>query len=239
MHNNLIDAKSEEAYTAFELDFIKYAISTIAKDDKEFKTIVINISELYEEVYGSPLTGKTRREVLEKLTSLDKKSISFAPKDEKDKIVITHWFQWIEYTKHEGSFIVELNKRLTDYLLGLKKDFTSISSKIFLMDKGYTKRLYELMSKIYLPVTQRKFEIDELRQMLMIGDKYQDNYNFRKNVIERAIKDINEFADFTLSYEQVKEGRKVTHIKFTKHHKKNTAPNTGKERDIEDIASMF
>jgi hypothetical protein len=90
MHNNLIDAKSEESYTAFELDYIKYAISTIAKDDKEFKTITINISELYRKIYDAPLTGKTRRDVLEKITALNNKSISFEPKGEENKVVITN-----------------------------------------------------------------------------------------------------------------------------------------------------
>ena len=217
--NNLVDAMSEEHYSAFELDFINYGIRTIGLRDEDFDTIVVNISELYEEAHGTKLTGKPRRKIFEKIKNLNKKNIVFQSKFEEDTTVVTNWFQWIEYKEGSGTFKVEFNEKLTNYLLQLKKKFTTIDSRVFILERGYTKRLYTLMKKIFNDVKERKFEIEELRKLLMIGDRYQDNYNFKKSVIEPAIEDINKLADFTLTYEEVKQGRKITHIKFIKHKK--------------------
>ena len=220
--NKLIDAQSDFAYTPFELDFINYAIATISMYDEEFKTIRVNISQLYKDIHGQPLRGKKRSDIFNKMKDLAQKNIIFDSKEDPNKKIVTMWFQWIEYEKGEGDFIVEFNDKLIDYLLNLENNFTKARlSGTCILNTTESKRLYLLMSKLYDPVNERKFPIEELRKMLFVGDKHQRLYHFKTRLIEPAIKDINKYSDFRLEYEEQREGNgnKVTHIKITKKDK--------------------
>lgn len=85
-------------------------------------------------------------------------------------------------------------------------------------------RLYEnmsLKSRMHAPVWE--VTVDELRQIFQTGDKYARFDNFRTNVIERAVAEVNAIADFDVLVEYVKGGRGggVVSIKFkpvTKSH---------------------
>jgi len=221
-HNKLIDAQSDFAYTPFELDFINYAISTISTDDEEFKTIRVNISQLYKSIYGQPLRGKRRTGIFNKIKGLAEKNIIFESKDELNKQITIVWFQEVEYKKGYGDFIIKFNDKLTDYLLNLENDFTKAEfSKTCVFSTTESKRLYSLMNKLSDSINERKLSIKELRRMLFIGNRHQRLYDFKTRSIEPAIKDINKYSDFRLEYEEQREGNgnKVTHIKITKKSK--------------------
>jgi len=84
----------------------------------------------------------------------------------------------------------------------------------------YSIILYELAedykSEINLKVKIPKMELSKFRQLMGIKEnQYKDFRDLRINCIERAISEINEKTDLTISYEVTKRGRKVTHIDFT------------------------
>ena len=65
---------------------------------------------------------------------------------------------------------------------------------------------YELICQ-YRTIGKREVSIQDLRFILNIGDKYPLFYDFKKRVIEPAIKEINEKTPMQISYEQKKRGK--------------------------------
>ena len=54
----------------------------------------------------------------------------------------------------------------------------------------------------------------ELKEILLIQDKYKDYRDLKKFVIEPSVKEINKFTDLQIEYNPEKEGRRITKINF-------------------------
>jgi plasmid replication initiation protein len=60
------------------------------------------------------------------------------------------------------------------------------------------------------------FSLDELKNELGADEihSYEIYSNFRREVIERALREINTYTDLNLEYKPIKTGKKVTRIIF-------------------------
>ena len=95
------------------------------------------------------------------------------------------------------------------------KGYTPINLKVYLsLENTVSQRMYELLrlwSKSKHVIT---YEVDDIKELLMIEDKY-DRYNdFKKKVIIASIDELNKSKAFKITYEENKIGRKVTSISF-------------------------
>ena len=78
-------------------------------------------------------------------------------------------------------------------------------------------RLYELLRMWTGNKTIIEYSVDEIKEYLMLQNKYKVFNNFRVRVIESAVKDLREKELLDIyNVEYVKTGRKVTSIKFYK-----------------------
>jgi plasmid replication initiation protein len=85
----------------------------------------------------------------------------------------------------------------------------------------YSIALYEL-AEDYINVQIPKMSMEDFRELMGVKEgQYSSIKDFRKRVIDVAIEEINrsDNISFSLSYEMIKTGRKITHIKFTTHKK--------------------
>jgi plasmid replication initiation protein len=60
----------------------------------------------------------------------------------------------------------------------------------------------------------REIQVDELREMLAIGNKYPKWGEFRRNVIDKAVEEITQHSNLDMSYGIRKSGRKVVAVQF-------------------------
>ena len=78
-----------------------------------------------------------------------------------------------------------------------------------------TQRLYELLRMWTGNKTIIEYSVDEIKEYLMLQNKYKVFNNFRVRVIESAVKELREKELLDIyNVEYVKTGRKVTSIKF-------------------------
>lgn len=90
------------------------------------------------------------------------------------------------------------------------------------MQSQYSIRLYELL-KSYENMNGQIFEVIDLRKLLNLSDEVlADWFDFKRFVIERAIKEINKFTDIMVKYEPIKKGRKIFEVKFYVYTKSAT-----------------
>jgi hypothetical protein len=123
----------------------------------------------------------------------------------------------------------DLKASFTQFLLSDVAEFSSI----------YSYRIYQLFMQYLNKATGKGWtQIDfyDLRYMLMLLDKYPATKDLRVNVIDVAIKEINEKSPIKAEYELIKKGRKYTAVKFTFELKEKDKKKKGDtERDPNTI----
>lgn len=127
----------------------------------------------------------------------------------------TRWISSIYYAENEGKITLCFAEKILPYLSQLEGTFTKYELKhIGNMTSIYAIRLYELLMQ-WKTIGKREIEIDWLRKQFEIENLYPAMCDFKKRVIDPAVKDINTHSNFAVAWEQRKTGRKVTHLIFT------------------------
>jgi plasmid replication initiation protein len=79
----------------------------------------------------------------------------------------------------------------------------------------YATRLYRLLHKELWKKKPIEFELEHLREVFQLGNKYDRIENFKARVVDLAVSQINEHTELTVSYENIKKGRAVVGLEFT------------------------
>lgn len=84
--------------------------------------------------------------------------------------------------------------------------------------------------------TSKKYEIAELRSKLGLEDnEYKLNAVFKRDVLDKAVKEISSKTDIQIKYEQFKEGRTISHILFKFIKKKEKKQKESKDKNTIDM----
>jgi plasmid replication initiation protein len=141
----------------------------------------------------------------------------------KIKRIKMRWISSIEYLTDEGKIALCFSKKMLPYLSELKGQFTRYELKhVGNMTSIYGIRLYELLMQ-WRTTQVRVIEVDSLKRQFEIENKYSAIKDFKKYVIDPAIKDINEHSNYDVTWNQKKTGRSVTHLIF-EFKEKESAP---------------
>lgn len=101
--------------------------------------------------------------------------------------------------------ITRLSEKYTEYELKQIKDLSSI----------YALRIFEILMQWFSVRKTPEIKIEDLRARLGIEDhQYKTMGNFKKRVLDHAIREINDNTNITASYEQHKEGRNIVAFTF-------------------------
>lgn len=153
---------------------------------------------------------------------LRKSGIEFFEPDNKRKgapLVVRVNMNWVTTTKyHTKQGWVELtwNHKLVPHLLGLKREFTSYKlNQAAALRSVYSHRLLELLM-MFESTGWAKFTLDDFCQSMQATPTQKTNFaKIRTQIIEPAIRELEEKDGWKIEYEQLKEGRKVTGLHFT------------------------
>lgn len=239
MANNII--KGKQTMSLQEAKLIRLLITQICKNDTDFKTYKVNINDLanFLDIDSSNLY----REIRDICQSLMTRTI----KIEKEK----EWkiFQWLQLAEYDGkgTITLMLSNQIAPYLLGLNAWFTKYQLKnILAMKSFYAIRLYELL-KLAVGEDRKKtmryiFSVQDLRKFLECEAKFKQIGEFKKWVLDIAIRDIKEYSEYICTYESKKTGRTITDIVFLlqlKENKKKKVEQEQKEVDIDELIDQL
>ena len=150
--------------------------------------------------------------------------------------------QSADYGEGEGTVKFMFSTAIIPMLVQLERNFTAYEIKqVAELSSQYAMRLYEFL----LQKLDRKkgngwldISLDELRFRLgLLPREYSLMSNFKKFVLDRAIKQINEHTDLTTSYTQKKQGRKIVgfHFDFECKKPKATAKKPSKSQEQDEL----
>jgi plasmid replication initiation protein len=135
------------------------------------------------------------------------------PEEETQSI---NWTSSVTYMPKLGKVRLRFGYDMIPYLSDLSAKFTEYKlHNVTRFKSGHSIRLYEMLMQWKTP---RKLEIEvtELKRQLQIEDNYPAMCDFKKRVIDVAIKEINDYSDIHVNKPtQTKAGRVITHLCFT------------------------
>ncbi|MBD5589604.1 replication initiation protein [Clostridium botulinum] len=205
--NKLIEASY--TLTVIEQKLIRLLASMIKKDDTDFKEYKFKTKDLIKILNTSD--SRFYRDI-DNITDLLMQRIIKIKDISNGEFEKYHWVDVAKYKK--GVLILKINKDLKPFYLSLDW-YTKYQFKNIMQFKStYSFRMYELL-KQYEKIGYRIITINEIRSMLDIKkNKYPKYANLKQKVIKVSINEININTDLFIDYEEVKESRKITSIKF-------------------------
>ena len=228
--NDFIQARYKDKVTFWEMVLFGKLCSMIDPYDKEFRDYEIHIKDVVEFV-GLQRSGKIYEYVLEAAQRLLDRKVVVSFKDKKgeqkelETYLVTSVERYIKQTAHNELIInLTFHPKLKPFLLELSRDFTKLDINNYkFLHTGSSIRIYQIL-KQYFGKRQRTVEIDleDLKGMLGISDKYESYNRFKVKVLDEAQRRLEKVTDLKFTYEEVKSSRKVKAIKF--HIKENNLP---------------
>jgi plasmid replication initiation protein len=148
------------------------------------------------------------------------------PDRPKVKRLEMRWISSIKYLPDDGKVILMFAQDILPYLGDLKNTFTKYKLEhVGKMTCIYAIRLYELLMQ-WKTTGEREVRIDWLKKQFRLDESYDRMFDLKKRVIDPAIKDINAYSNYQVSWTQRKTGRRVTHLTFTFFEKQSEVPKT-------------
>ncbi|UOR24439.1 replication initiation protein (plasmid) [Helicobacter pylori] len=210
--------------TANELKFFYYIISKLNSiSDKGFEACEIPINEILGEVLEHETMDNHYTYIKKLCESLSKRylldetlSIDPITNKEVDNFKTMPLFRFLEYTKGQATIKYQLNDCLKPYLLGLRKNFTQIPLQHILpIRSGYAIRIYQiLLSELNQNRNKATIPLIQLQDILCVPKSFYAWIDFKRNVLEPSLKEINATTDIVASYTTKKERQKITEIVF-------------------------
>lgn len=209
--SNEIIQKARYDLKVTELKLLAYIISKVKPTDTELQEYSFSVKDFCQ-VCGIDYTnGNNYQKIKELLKGLRDKS--FWMMDENGHETLVGWLGKARINKGSGVIQVKLDDDLQKYVVGLFSNYTQYELLSTLpMKSAYSFRIYELL-KSYAFTDEHTFKVEELKQQLG-AEHYKNFKDFRRKVIEVAVRDINRYTDIEVSWEPVVYGRKVVEVTF-------------------------
>lgn len=217
--NQLVEARYRLHLVEHQL--IVYAISRAREEEKGLVAgswLTID-SAKFAEQFGTDRKN-AYRQIQDAANNLWNRAITLYdtdPETGEEQIIETRWIAAKSRIDHAERVQLMFAPLVIPYITRLQKDIGNFTryylENIAGMTSVHAVRMYELLVQ-YRARGNREFEVGWLKSHLCLGDEYPRIVDFKKRVIDEAVKQINEHSDLAVSYEQRKTGRTVTHLIF-------------------------
>ena len=217
-HNDLIQ-NSRMTLDSIEQKIILYLVSKLKPDDIEFRELVFDMKEFLWFMGKNLKSGGNYNDIKDAMKSLRDRSIWLHQSD--GSVTTLAWLDKITIFKNSGKIQVKFDDALKPFLLQLNSNFTKYMLLFTLaMKSKYSMRIYELL-KSHEYQTRWTFDLDEFKQQLSC-EHYTQISDFKRNVLRKAVEEINDLSDIVIKYTLVKKGNKYTQIEFFIYPKNDT-----------------
>ena len=227
--------KARYKLSPLAIKFISVIISNLRRSDDINEEYVLKVKDFRE------LTGQKTKRIYElideALNDLLKNPLTIPLGDEKNSILKANWVSGAIYNDGEVRFMIY--PKLRPFLLEVKERFLKYRlENILLLKSSYSIRIYEIlkdwleMYSRYGSKAEKIISLNELREMLEIPKSYRFN-NIKTQILNKAKQELEKHTDIIFEYEEIKTGRKVTHLKFL------IKPNPAKMQDSEVQENYF
>ena len=207
--NELIQ-KSRYQLSLLEQKIMLFFISKIKPEDEAFIEYEFPLRDLCR-LMGISHNPKNYQNFKNAIQDLADKSF-WVETDTTD--MLCRWVTDAKIIKGDSVIKIRLDDKLKPYLLQLQKQFTSFSLEyVLLMKNKYSIRIYELLKSCQFMHTYT-FELEEFKNRIQSA-KYSTYKDFRVNILDPAIHEINEYTDIDVDVFPIRDGRSIKFLEFS------------------------
>nr|DAU16925.1 MAG TPA: DNA REPLICATION protein [Caudoviricetes sp.] len=214
-NNHLIKAKYN--LTLIQSRIFMVILYKLQKDNNGDMSCILTRNELKSIINKkSNHSIKAMNKILDDLSD---KSIYFREVKANSKYSI--WGKYniisgVEYDEEYDYFKMNCSNRVYELLTNyLKIGYTPINLSIFLSLKSiYAQRMYDLLRLWSNSKKIITYSVAELKELMMVEDKYKNYADFQRNIITPSVKTLNSTGMFEIDFTTKKTGRTVTDIIF-------------------------
>jgi plasmid replication initiation protein len=224
--NHFIQARYKEPLSYWETVIFGKMCTLIGSEDTDFQDYRVHIKDLITMLEVTK-TGRVYEDFVEAANRLRTREIVIKFPDEWGKemtlitALVTGVAQLTRTRKPEDMFVdLNIHPKLIPFLLELRKDFTQLDLRDYKhLHSATSIRIHHIL-KSYMGRGNSKPEIDieKLKGMLGLTQKYPHYANFKARVLEDARRRLLDGAYLAFNYEEIKEaGRgsgRVVAIRF-------------------------
>ena len=189
-----------------------YAISKIKPTDTIDTVYTFEISDFYK-VCGIDRDSYTWFK--QNIQNLSDKSWWY---DDGKTETLIRWFNTLKINKDSGRVDFTFHEEIMPFLIDIVSGVDYITryelKYILPMSSSYSIRLYEIL-KSYNNNDRWYFTLEALKKLLDCSDKYPNFKDFKRRVLEPAVREINEYTDLRIEMAFKRNGRKIDKILFT------------------------
>lgn len=224
--NDLVNARYD--WTALQHRLILMMIAELdpTGEDDDFGVQTVHVADLLEQ---AQLVGNSHyeRAVEAAQVLLDQKVYVRLPDG--------RWrgYNLLSYVEPGPGWVkARFNQDMRPFLLQLKQRFTRYRLRHALrFQSPYSTRIFELCMQ-FADIGYRTVGVEELRELLVLEDKYPRFYDFKRRVLEQARREINRDTHIRIAFEMVKDGRQVVAVRFTIRPAKRARPAPTSQTDL-------
>lgn len=250
VRNDFIKAFYPADITATDLKLMRFVISQCRKNDTSFYEYSFSVSDIADRFHIDADNMYSAADIM--VSRLFACSLKIG--NEK-KYKWKHIFSKAEY--NSGIFTMQLDKDMESLCLQLQRNFTSIPLlPVLAMKNKRSIRIFELIYeklKGGLPhadvAVSVYISINELKEITLKTEKsksYEHMSYFRRRIIDPAVEEIEQAADWKIILSNVKSGREIKGLNFELWSRKSyeyiedckrkgIIPNKGNHEAEEDI----
>ncbi len=212
--NRIIEAKYRLGARAQK--FILFMASMVNPMDGEFRYLRVKVKDI-EPILNTDQKkwGSIYKIVKDIIMSLNNHPLKIQQEDGSHLII--NWIASAEIRQGSGMVEFEFSEKLRPYLLQLKSHFTKYKlQNILQLKSAFSIRLYELL-KARQFIGKAEYELDELKGILGLDQKYSVYYDFKRRVLLPAQEELAQYSDIWFEFKERKQGRKVEYLIFYIH----------------------
>jgi plasmid replication initiation protein len=154
--------------------------------------------------------------------------------------VINHKSRWVSevaYVDNEAVVRLIFSPAIVPLITRLEEQFTKYEiQQISNLSSAYAVRLYEILIAWRSTGQTPLIDLHDFRNKIGVLDtEYKRMYDFKKYVLDIALKQVNQHTDITVKVEQHKTGRSITGFSFPNFKQKKLATKSMAEKKDEPI----
>ena len=163
------------------------------------------------------------------------RQFSYQSLSEKGNIINhkSRWVSEVAYIDNEAVVRLIFAPAIVPLITRLEEQFTKYEiQQISNLTSAYAVRLYEILIAWRSTGKTPLITMYDFRQKIgVLETKYKRMYDFKKYVLDIALKQVNEHTDITVKVEQHKTGRSITGFSFSFKQKKSATHSVESKRD--------
>lgn len=185
-------------------------------------------------LFGIKSRGSAYTEFARVTKELMGKVISYRPDNNNKKLSQRPLLSMADHDSANGIIGSKVHIDIKPHLKNLKENYAEYKLKSIMGCKSnYSIILYKI-AKMYGDNVEFIINIDELKTALD-ATSYERHDNFKRTVLDVAVNEINLRTDINLTYEYIKEGKKIIAIRFKSIENKNVQELDFSKEELEEI----